>query len=294
MRILDEYYRLENGVKVPKIGLGTWQMPNGRATYDALSFALANGYRHIDTAHGYGNEPTVGSAVRDCGIDRREIFVTSKLPPDIKDKEGALLSFNSTMEELGLEYLDLYLIHAPWPWDEVGHDFRLENSRVWKAMETIYRSGRCRAIGVSNFEISDLTFLMEDCEIQPMVDQIRFYVGNTQERITHFCQENNILVEGFSPLATGAILGNKTIAAVAKKYDSTVPKICIRYVLQKGVLPLPKSTHPEHILQNVDVDFEIETDDMVLLDSLKHTTRRGLVRKGLRMIARSKPPCHEN
>ncbi|HTY47956.1 MAG TPA: aldo/keto reductase [Methanomassiliicoccales archaeon] len=284
MGILDESYRLENGVRVPKIGLGTWHMPDGRTTYDAVSFALANGYRHIDTAHGYGNEASVGSAVRDCGIERKEIFVTSKLPADVKNYEGALKSFEGTMERLGLEYLDLYLIHAPWPWNKAGLDFRAENSRVWKALEMIYKSGRCRAIGVSNFDISDLTSLIQDCEIEPMANQIKFHVGNTQESLTRYCQQNRMLVEGYSPLATGAILGDDAIAAVAEKYDSTVAKICIRYVLQRGVLPLPKSVHPEYILQNADVDFEIRADDMALLDNMKNTAREGRVRKGLRMI----------
>ena len=284
MKILDEYYILKNGVKVPKIGLGTYQMPNGKIAYNAILFALRNGYRHIDTARGYGNEPSVGNAVRDCEIKRKEIFVTSKLPPEIKTYEGALVSFDKTMEELGLDYLDLYLIHAPWPWDKIGEDFRLENSNVWKAMEEIYKSGRCRAIGVSNFEVSDLTALMESCKIKPMTNQIKFYIGHTQEKITNFCQQKNILVEGFSPLATGAILGNKTIAAMAMKYNSTVPKICLRYVLQREVLPLPKSTHPEYILQNADVDFEIETDDMKYLDSLKNTANMSLIKRGLRTI----------
>lgn len=280
MRILDEYHVLENGVQVPKLGLGTWQMPDGRIAYNAILFALENGYRHIDTARGYGNEQSVGNAVRDCGIKRKEIFVTSKLPADIKTYDETLVSFDRTMDELGLDYLDLYLIHAPWPWNKKGQDFRLENSNVWMAMEKIFKSGRCRAIGVSNFEVSDIIALLESCEIKPMANQIKFYIGHTQEEITHFCQQNSILVEGFSPLATGAILGNKTIAAIAKKYDSTVPKICTRYVLQRGLLPLPKSIHPEYILQNADVDFEIETGDMKYLDSLRNTAKRSIFKRG--------------
>jgi diketogulonate reductase-like aldo/keto reductase len=286
MRIVDECYVLENGVQVPKIGLGTYQMSNGKVAYNAVLFALRNGYRHIDTARDYGNEPSVGHAIRDCGIERKEIFVTSKLPlpPGVTTYDGALASFDKTIKELSLDYLDLYLIHAPWPWDKIGEDFRLENSSVWKAMEEIYKSGRCRAIGVSNFDVSDLTAIMESCEIKPMVNQIKFHIGITQEKITHFCQQSNILVEGYSPLATGYILGNKTIAAIAKKYDSTVPKICIRYILQRGVLPLPMSTNPEYILQNLDVDFEIEADDMKFLDGLKNTVKRSLMKKCLRKI----------
>jgi diketogulonate reductase-like aldo/keto reductase len=271
MKIAAENFILENGVKIPKVGLGTWQIPNGEITYNSVAFALKSGYRHIDTARGYGNEQSVGSAVRDSGINRSEIFVTSKLPAEIKNYEEALKSFDETMENLGLEYIDLYLIHAPWPWHEIGADYTKENIDVWKAMEKIYESGRCRAIGVSNFNVSDLTAILENCKVKPFVNQIRYFIGYTQEEITQFCQKNNILVEGYSPLATGAILKNETLAAMAKKYNVSLPQLCIRYVLQKGVLPLPKSTHPEYILKNAEVDFEITGEDMKYLDSLKET-----------------------
>lgn len=269
MSISNESFVLENGVKIPKIGLGTWQVPNGETAYNSVAFALKNGYKHIDTALAYGNEQSVGSAVRDSGIDRSEIFVTSKLPAEIKNYEEALKKFDVTMENLGLDYIDLYLIHAPWPWHEIGADYTKENIEVWKAMEKIYEGGRCRAIGVSNFNVSDLTAIMKNGTIKPFVNQIRYFIGNTQEEITEFCHKNNILVEGYSPLATGAILNNETLAAMAEKYNTTLPQLCIRYVLQKGVLPLPKSTHPEYILKNADVDFEIAEEDMKYLDSLK-------------------------
>jgi len=271
--ISNQYFILSNGVKIPSIGFGTWQIPDGKIAYDAVSFALRNGYKHIDTANAYGNETSVGLAVRDSGNKRNEIFVTSKLPAEIKTYKGAFKSFDKTMENLGLEYVDLYLIHAPWPWAEKGKDLTRENINVWKAMEEIYKSGRCKAIGVSNFNISDLTAIMEDCNIKPMANQIKFFIGYTQEEITQFCQKNNILVEGYSPLATGTILENKAIAAMAQKYNTTLPKICIRYVLQRGVLPLPKSVHPEYILQNADVDFEITDNDMKYLNCLNGTAR---------------------
>jgi diketogulonate reductase-like aldo/keto reductase len=271
--IRNLYFTLSNGIKIPSIGFGTWQIPDGKITFDAVSFALQNGYKHIDTALAYGNETSVGRAVRDSGKKRNEIFVTSKLPAEIKTYEGALRSFDRTMENLDLDYVDLYLIHAPWPWSEKGKDFTRENVKVWKAMEEIYKSGRCSAIGVSNFNISDLTAIMKNCNIIPMANQIKFFIGYTQEDITQFCQKNNILVEGYSPLASGAILENKTIAAMAQKYSTTLPKICIRYVLQKGVLPLPKSIHPEYILQNADVDFEITDNDIKYLNSLNETVR---------------------
>jgi diketogulonate reductase-like aldo/keto reductase len=264
---------LNNGVIIPSIGFGTWQIPAGESAYNAVSYALSNGYRHIDTAFNYGNEQSVGKAIKDCGIMRSKIFVTSKLPADIKTYIETLGSFDNTMTNLNLDYIDLYLIHAPWPWNRKGYDFNKENIEVWKAMEEIYKSGRCRAIGVSNFEIPDMVAILDNCTIKPMVNQIRYFIGNTQHELVHFCQQNNILIEGYSPLATGAILANKKVASIAEKYNTTLPKICIRYVLQKGVVPLPKSTNPAHIKQNLDVNFEIALADMEYLDSLTGTIK---------------------
>lgn len=211
----------------------------------------------------------MGKAVRDSGLARTGLFVTTKLPAEIKSYQGALEYFDRTMANLGLDYVDLYLIHAPWPWHRKGEDFTRENITVWKAFEEIYRSGRCRAIGVSNFAVGDLVALMDNCTIKPMANQIKFYIGYTQPEVTRFCQQNGILVEAYSPLATGKILGNKQIAAVAQKYGRSVAQACIRYVLQKGALAIPKSVHPEYIAEDADVDFEISAEDMKYLDSLE-------------------------
>jgi diketogulonate reductase-like aldo/keto reductase len=266
-------FQLNNGVRIPSIGFGTWQIPNGEPAYNAVAQALKNGYKHIDTARNYGNEMSVGKAIKDCKLNRDEIFVTSKLPAEIKSYDESLQSFELTMKNLGLDYIDLYLIHAPWPWDKRGHDYSKENIEVWKALEEIYKSGRCHAIGVSNFGISDLEAILNNCTINPMVNQIRYFIGNTQKELVEFCKQNDILVEGYSPLATGAIIKNKDIAALAEKYNVSVPEICIRYVLQKGVLPLPKATNPVHIKQNLEVDFEITAADMEYLDSLTGTIK---------------------
>jgi diketogulonate reductase-like aldo/keto reductase len=274
MTIAAETYTLANGVAIPKIGFGTWQMPDGEETYQAVLFALQNGYKHVDTARAYGNEPSVGRAVRDSGIARDQIFVTTKLPAEVKDYDAALASFETTMGALGLDYVDLYLIHAPWPWDQKGADFRKENGDVWRALEEIYRGGRCRAIGVSNFSVDDLTTLAQTSTVTPMANQIRFFIGNTQEDVTRYCQEHNILVEAYSPLATGALLQNEDVATIARKYGTSVSQLSIRYTLQRGTLPLPKSTHTERILQNADVDFTIEEEDMRHLDGLRDTARR--------------------
>lgn len=268
MPALTDVFTLANGVRIPRIGLGTWQIPEGPAAYDATLCALRSGYRHIDTARAYGNEASVGRAVRASGLRRDEVFVTSKLPAEVKTAAGAVHAFESTMAALGPEPLDLYLVHAPWPWSDIGRDCREGNRIVWKVLEDLYRSGRCRAIGVSNFDVADLASLAETWQIQPHVDQIKVYVGHAQDALTRHCQGRGILVEGYSPLATGALVGHGKLAALARKHGVTVPRVCIRYALQRGVLPLPKSTHPEYIRQNADVDFELDATDMAYLDGL--------------------------
>jgi len=267
------FFKLNNGIKIPALGFGTWQIPDGKITFDAVSSALKNGYRHIDTAHSYGNEKSVGQAVRSSGISRSELFITSKLPAYIKTYKETLESFDKTIKNLELDYLDLYLIHSPHPWDRRWEDFTKQNIEVWKAMEEIYKSGQCRAIGVSNFKVSDLTAILNNCEIIPMVNQIKYFIGNTQKEISQFCNKNNILIEGYSPLATGAILNNKKIATIAEKYQVSIAKICIRYVLQRAVIPISKSTHPERIKQNIELNFEITDTDMNYLDKLKNTVK---------------------
>jgi diketogulonate reductase-like aldo/keto reductase len=274
--ILDESFTLANGVAIPRLGFGTWQIPDGAPAYDAVLCALRTGYRHIDTARAYGNEASVARALRDSGLDRASVFLTSKLPAEVKTEAGAREAFARTIEALGPAPLDLYLIHAPWPWSEIGKDCRAGNREVWKVMEGLYTEGRCRAIGVSNFSVADLTDLMAGAAVTPLVNQIRFFIGDTQEEVTRFCQERGILVEGYSPLATGKIVDNAQIAVVAQKYGVSVPQVCIRYVLQRGVLPLPKSTHPEFIRQNAAVDFTLAPEDMAYLDELTDTVgRRG-------------------
>ena len=268
MTVLQEHFSLSNGVQLPKLGFGTWQITDAQQAYDATATALASGYRHIDTARVYGNEESVGRAIRASGIPRAEIFVTTKLPAEIKDHDEALASFETTMAAIGLDYVDLYLIHAPWPWHAIGQDCAAGNKAIWTALETIHRSGRARAIGVSNFNAKDLGVIFDGCAIAPMVNQIRFFIGDTQAKTVDFCQGEGIQVTGYSPLATGKILENPDIGAIAARYGKSVAQICIRYVLEKGIAPLPKSTHADRIRENADVDFEIESADMASLDRL--------------------------
>jgi len=266
-----DFFTLSNGVKIPAIGFGTWQIPAGDVAYNSVTAALKSGYRHIDTALAYGNEASVGKAIRDSGIDRKEIFVTSKLPAEVKNDAIAHRYAEKTIKNIGLDYIDLYLIHAPWPWNQIGADYTKQNIQIWKVMEEFYEKGSTRSIGISNFNVSDINAIMETCRIRPMVDQIKFHIGHQQQEIRDHCAKNEILVEGYSPLATGNLLHNTVITGIAQKYSKSVAQLSIRYVLQKGALPLPKSTHPEYIGQNIDVDFEISDEDMKFLDSLKGT-----------------------
>lgn len=272
MPALTDHFTLSNGVEIPKIAFGTWQIPDGDATYDSVAVALGAGYRHIDTARAYGNEASVGRAVRDSGIPRDQIFVTTKLPAELKDADRARSSFEETTSALDLDYVDLYLIHAPWPWTEMGKDCREGNIAVWQVMEELHAAGRARAIGISNFTVQDIESLVAATTVAPLVNQIRYFIGFTQDDVTDYCQSHDILVEGYSPLATGAILDNPQVKEIAEKYDKTVAQLCIRYLLEKDVLPLPKSTTPSRIVENADVDFSISSEDIAYLDGLTDTT----------------------
>lgn len=272
MTVLTETYKLSNGVEIPKVAFGTWQIPNGDATYNSVATALKNGYRHIDTAKAYGNEQSVGQAIRDSGIDRKEIFVTSKLPAEIKTYDGALKAFDETMADLDIDYLDLYIIHAPWPWNQICKNCDEGNINVWQAMEKIYASGRVRAIGVSNFAVRDLENLLPHAKVKPMVNQIQYYVGFTEPKITSYSQEHGILIEAYSPLATGRMLSNEKVLAIAKKYDVTPAQLAIRFCVENGVLPLPKAVTPAHIGSNKELDFTISAADMAVLNDLQDTT----------------------
>ena len=267
--IKQEYYTLYNGVQIPKIGFGTWQTPNEQA-YEAVIHALNAGYRHIDTAVVYENETGVGKAIKDSGIPREELFITTKIPADIKTYEGAVASIEKSLVNLGLDYIDLHLIHAPWPWSEVGKDCKDGNVEVWKALIEYYNAGKIRSIGVSNFHVADIEYLIEKTNFKPMVNQIRFFIGNTQEPITQYCQANNILIEAYSPMATGELISNEIVQKIADKYNTTNSKICLRYCIERNTLPLPKSVTKSRIYDNIDLDFEISKEDMKYLDDLYH------------------------
>ncbi|CAM3274649.1 aldo/keto reductase [Sporolactobacillus spathodeae] len=268
MNVLTETYTLNNGVSIPKVGFGTWQIPAGKITYDSVTYALEMGYRHIDTAWAYHNEKSVGKAVRDFGIDRNEIFVTSKCPAEAKSYTDAKRCFEETMGNLDLDYMDLYLIHAPWPWSEMGTNYSEENLEVWRLMEEVYQSGKVKAIGISNFNVTDMKNIFDHCTVKPMVNQIRYFIGFTEPDITKYAKDNGLLVEAYSPLATGRIINNADLKKIAGKYSVSVAQLSIRYCLQKGVLPLPKAINPDHIRDNAAIDFTISEADIAYLDQL--------------------------
>ena len=271
MSILTETYKLSNGLEIPKVGFGTWQTPDGDVAYQAVRDALDLGYRHIDTARVYGNEVSVGKAIKDSGLAREEIFLTTKLPSDIKSYEGALEYFEISRQALAVDYFDLYLIHAPWPWSNIGASDNAGNREAWRAFEKLYKEQKLRAIGISNFEQPDMESLLAAAEIKPMVNQIEYYVGWTEPNIVKFAEANGILIEAYSPLATGHMLENSAIVKLAGKYAVSTAQLAIRFCLQNGVLPLPKATSRGHIEANAQLDFEISAEDMLTLNAMKDT-----------------------
>mgnify|MGYP004522439801 FL=1 len=265
--VLNENYTLSNGVKIPKIGLGTWLIPDGEAA-QAVRDAVAMGYRHIDTAQAYGNERGVGEGVRTCGVPREEIFVTSKVAAEHKTYESAAKSIDESLAKLGMDYMDLMIIHCPQPWAEFRGERRYftENKEVWRALENAYKDGKVKAIGVSNFLVDDLENILDGCEVKPMVNQILTHITNTPLELINFCREHDVLCEAYSPIAHGEALKNRLILSVAEKYSVTPAQLCVRYALQLGMVVLPKTSNPEHMKNNADIEFEISAEDMDILE----------------------------
>ena len=269
MHSLTDCYTLRNGVRIPCVGFGTWQSPDGEIAKTSVLAALKAGYRHIDTAAAYENEASVGAAVSESGLDRKELFITSKLRNPEHGYDTTMAAFEHSMKLLGLDYLDLYLIHWPNPikfrdcWKEA-------NAGTWKAFEELYRAGRIRAIGISNFLPHHIEALMEGAEIAPMVNQIRLCPGETQEETVRYCLQHNILLEAYSPMGTGKIFEVPQMRQLAGQYNRSIAQICIRWSLQMGFLPLPKSVTPSRIEENAQVfDFELAPEDMEKISNLK-------------------------
>ena len=258
--------KLYTGKIIPDVGYGTWLIKNEDA-YRCCTMALESGYRHIDSAQAYGNEKGVGEAIRNSKLSREEIYLTTKVVAEIKSYEEAKASIEKSLSDLGLDYVDLLLIHCPQPWALFRGKKRYfeENIEVWRALEEAYKDGKAKAIGVSNFLIDDLENIMNHCEIKPMVNQILCHIGNTPIDVIKFCQENDIVVESYSPIAHGRALENKTIQKMAGKYGVSIAQLCIKYTLQLDTVSLPKASSKEHIEDNLKLDFTISDEDMVEL-----------------------------
>lgn len=268
--ILEENYKLYNGVEIPKLGLGTWLIKNDEVV-EAVKEAIKLGYRHIDTAQAYQNEAGVGEGIRDAGVKREELFITTKLAAEVKSYKEAVASIDGSLQKMKLDYLDLMIIHSPKPWkDFQGSDPYFEGNReAWKALEEAHQAGKIRAIGLSNFEKADVDNILENATVKPMVNQILAHISNTPHELIQYLQGKDILVEAYSPIGHGEILKDQQIVEIAKKYDVSVPQLAIRYILELGMLPLPKTTKPDHMKSNAAVDFEISAEDLETLKNME-------------------------
>lgn len=264
---LTDTVTLHNGVQMPQFGLGVWQVDDGDEVIHSVKWALEAGYRMVDTAAAYGNEKGVGQAIKESGVSRDDIFVTTKVANSNQGYEETLAAFEDSIKKLGLETLDLYLIH--WPVAESFVD-------TWKAMEKLYKDGRIRAIGVCNFHQHHFEKLMETAEIKPMVNQIELHPYLNQEPLRQFCKEQDIVVEAYSPLGSGNLLQNEDLKAIGEKYGKSPAQVMLRWDIQHGIVTIPKSVHKERIQENADIfDFELSQEDMDEIDRLNQDHRFG-------------------
>ena len=269
-------FKLSNGVTMPCIGLGTWQVPDDDVLVKAIHSAVNLGYRHIDTAHIYGNERSVGVAVRTCGVPRSKLFVTSKLWNTDRGYKETLEAFERTMDALQIGYLDLFLMHWPAARGE-AMTWQSINSGTWRAMEEIYRRGRVRAIGVSNFLVHHLVPLLARAEVVPMVNQIEFHPGYMQKATFDFCRSHGIQVEAWSPLGRGALIHHPVLVELAQQHGVTTAQIALRWCLQHGVAGGSKSLNPERQKQNAELfSFNLTPEEMERLDNLPQACFSGL------------------
>ena len=267
--MLNEYYTLANNVLIPKIGLGTWMVEDKDAN-QVVASAIEAGYRHIDTAQAYENEAGVGRGIKESGIPRDQLFITTKLVAEAKSYDEAKKAIDESLSKLQLDYIDMMIIQSPQPWANFGDDDRYfeGNLEAWKALEEAYSAGKLRAIGLSNFQQQDIQNILDNCAIKPVVNQVLAHASNTPFELIEFVQKQEMLVEAYSPVGHGELFKNDKIKALAEKYGVSVPQLAIRYDLQLGLLPLPKSTNPEHMKNNANVDSVISDEDMETLKNL--------------------------
>ncbi|MBQ8114452.1 MAG: aldo/keto reductase [Kiritimatiellae bacterium] len=275
MENLSSTRKLANGVKIPCIGYGTWQTPGGDVARDSVKKALELGYRHVDTATVYGNEASVGEGIRLSGVKREDVFLTTKQWTNERGFENTMAAAERALKTLGVDYLDLYLVH--WPAvEKLSPDWAAINAETWRGFEKLYKDGKVRAIGVSNFMPAQLAALKECAEVQPMVDQVEFHPGYIQRNVLDYCRENGIVVEAWSPLGSGRLLADPLVNEIGAAHGKSAAQTCVRYALQHGIVPLPKSVTPERIAANADVfDFALTDAEMAALDAMPETGYSG-------------------
>jgi diketogulonate reductase-like aldo/keto reductase len=271
---VQDSYVLSNGVKIPCVGFGTWKLINDEPSVDVIKTAIDCGYRHIDTAFAYQNEKAVGKALRECGLKRSELFLTSKLDNPDHGYESTLKEFHMSMDHLGVDYLDLYLIHWPIPL-KYRENWKEMNEGTWKAFEELYQEGKIKAIGVSNFLSHHLDALLENATIAPMVDQLELHPQFPQRETVNYCKEKRIIVEAWRPLINGQ-MNHPLLNEIAQKYQKTVAQLLLRWSVQHGFVPLPKASSKERIIENTKIfDFEISPEDIEALKALEALGQTG-------------------
>ncbi len=269
VKSLNDTVTLNNGVEMPWFGLGVFKVEDGNQVVDAVKAAIRNGYRSIDTAAVYKNETGVGKAIKESGVKREDLFITSKVWNTDQGYEKALEAFDASLNRLGLDYLDLYLIHWPGPNADTFKD-------TWRALEKLYKDGKVRAIGVSNFYIQHLEELLKDAEVVPAVNQVEFHPKLTLVELRQYAKEKGIQIEAWSPLMQGKLLDHDVLKDIAARYNKSVAQIILRWDLQSGVVTIPKSINEERIKQNADIfDFELSKEDMEKIDALNNNERVG-------------------
>jgi diketogulonate reductase-like aldo/keto reductase len=276
MMILEEKYTLSNGVEIPKLGLGTWFI-NNKDVVQAVVDAAKIGYHHIETAQAYRNESGIGDGFRASGVKREDMFISTKLAAEAKSYKKAVSAIDQSLQTMGLKTIDMMLIHSPQPWNKFGDEDRFfeGNREAWRALEDAYNAGKLRAIGVANFQRPDIDNILASCTVKPMVNQILVHISNTPKELIQYTQDQGILVEAFSPIAHGELLKNQEVEGVADKYHVSIPQLSIRYVLQLGLLPLPKTANPVHMKENAAVDFVISDEDMDFLKNIEEIKNYG-------------------
>lgn len=267
MKSIYDCYTLNNGVKIPCVAFGTFKAAQEN-NKKVIGTAIETGYRYFDTASYYGTETYLGEAIRDSGISREEFFLTSKMWKDEMGYENTKRAFELSLENLGTDYLDLYLIHWPLPSPDF-QEWKQLDLETWRALEELYEEGRVRAIGLSNFLPHHIENILEHCKVRPMVNQIEFHPGYSQEAAVRYCQEQGIQVQAWSPLGRMRISEEPLILELAEKYQVSASQICLRYAIERDVIPLPKSSSPERMRQNQDLfNFKITKEDMYRLETL--------------------------